>query len=286
MPYIGRFAPSPTGPLHLGSLYTAVASYLDAKANNGQWLVRIDDLDPPREQPGASVHILKTLESYGLMWDGEVIYQSQRSDAYEQTLETLWSSEDLFHCVCSRKQLQGLDVYPGTCRNNKQPSSNPSAIRIKTSNRNISFQDGIQGLQQINLSKDIGDFILKRKDNLYAYQLAVVVDDAHQNINHIVRGIDLMDSTPRQIWVQQCLGLAEQRYYHLPVIVNEQGQKLSKQTYAKDVLAGDLQQNLFWVLQHLNVAPMEMGTIPEMLNEAQSKWQIDSLTNQQQILEG
>lgn len=285
-PYIGRFAPSPTGPLHLGSLYTAVASYLDARSKGGKWLVRMDDLDPPREQTGAASHILQSLEAYGLEWDGEVLYQSHRDEAYEHALETLWQKSRLFYCTCSRKQLQGSgDIYPGSCRDQTVLPDQACSIRLKVEQQRVNFNDQLQGAQHWQADIEIGDFILKRKDQLYAYQLAVVVDDYFQGISHIVRGIDLMDSTPRQLLVQKALNIEPPTYSHLPVIVNQQGQKLSKQTYAQDILTLNKVQALFWVLTQLQVAPPQPGALSEMLTYAEEHWDLQRLANQKAIYE-
>lgn len=236
--YRGRFAPSPTGPLHFGSLVAALGSCLEARVHDGQWLLRMEDLDPPREQPGAATEILKTLEACGFEWDGPVLYQSRRSAAYEAALAQLRERGLLYACACSRKEvadagLRGIEgaVYAGTCRNGT--GNRPlRAWRVHTDMDEIAFEDGVQGRQAQVLQRDIGDFVLKRADGLYAYQLAVVVDDGFQGINHVVRGSDLLDSTPRQIHLQRLLGLPTPAYLHLPVAVNARGEKLSKQTRA------------------------------------------------------
>ena len=235
--YIGRFAPSPTGPLHLGSLFTALASFLDARAHHGRWLVRMEDLDPPREMAGAADNILRTLDHYGLHWDGDVWFQSSRHSIYEDTVQQLLKMGAAFYCTCSRRDLQLLsaDSYPGTCRGHHSPPLEPAAIRVQVNDHPVRFNDALQGLCEFNLHREGGDFIIKRKDGLYAYHLAVVVDDAAQDITHIVRGVDLLDSTPRHIFLQRLLQLPALQYAHLPVLVNEQGQKLSKQTFAAPV---------------------------------------------------
>jgi len=235
--YCGRFAPSPTGPLHLGSLVTAVASYLEAKRHNGTWLVRIEDLDPPREVPGISTHILHTLQTFGFVWDGSVLYQSQQTNAYTQALASL--QQQTYACRCTRKQLQqsaprgpeGI-LYPGTCRQatNVKP---PYVTRVNVNAECIAFHDSIQGHYQQHLETDVGDFSLRRRDQLFSYQLAVVVDDAAQGITHVVRGSDLLSSTPRQIYLQHLLHAPSLHYAHIPVIVNALGHKLSKQTHAQ-----------------------------------------------------
>ena len=237
--YCGRFAPSPTGPLHIGSLIAAVGSYLEARTHGGVWRLRMEDLDPPREMPGAADQILRTLETYGFEWDGDVLYQSQRASWYEDALAQLRQRDLLYPCGCTRKEIadsaiQGIEgpVYPGTCRHGLTAGKSPRAWRIRVEDRAIGFDDALQGRVSQHLSRDIGDFVLKRADGYYAYQLAVVVDDAAQGITHVVRGADLLDSTPRQIFLQQALGVPTPHYTHLPVAANRQGEKLSKQTLA------------------------------------------------------
>lgn len=238
----GRFAPSPTGPLHFGSLVAAVGSYLDARANRGEWLVRVDDLDRTRIVPGAADGILRALEALGLAWDGEILYQSKRDEAYRAALDQLKKRDLIYPCSCSRREIAdsaitGIDgpVYPGTCRKGLLPGRAAQAERILTPSAKIEFKDAVQGKIAHHLERQIGDFVLKRADGLYAYQLAVVVDDAGQGITDVVRGADLLNSTPRQIYLQQQLGLATPRYAHLPVAVNVVGEKLSKQTLAAPI---------------------------------------------------
>lgn len=239
--YIGRFAPSPTGSLHFGSLIAATGSYLEAKAQHGRWLVRMEDTDPPREQAGAASQILRTLEAYGFIWDGKVMYQSQRYATYEDALNRLKAHGLIYPCTCSRKEildsaLTGIEghVYPGTCRHGVSHATRTQhAWRLKTTCQPTSFIDAIQGKQTQNLETDIGDFVLKRADGLYAYQLAVVVDDAEQGVTHVMRGADLLSSTPRQIYLQQQLGITTPQYAHLPIATNPRGEKLSKQTLAR-----------------------------------------------------
>ncbi|MEB0040728.1 MULTISPECIES: tRNA glutamyl-Q(34) synthetase GluQRS [unclassified Pseudomonas] len=226
--YIGRFAPTPSGYLHFGSLVAALASYLDARAVGGKWLMRMEDLDPPREVSGAQTAILRTLESYAFEWDGELINQSQRHEAYEQVIHR-WLSQGLaYACTCSRKQLERSNgVYPGGCRNLGHDTDN-AAIRIRVPELNYVFEDRVQGLFTQHLGRDVGDFVIRRRDGLYAYQLAVVIDDAWQGITDVVRGADLLDSTPRQIYLQELLGLPQPRYLHVPLIVQPDGNKLGK----------------------------------------------------------
>lgn len=245
---IGRFAPSPTGPLHFGSLVAALASYLSVRSQQGRWLLRIEDIDKPREVQGASDHIIQTLKAYGFEWDEEVLFQSQRLKAYQATLEQL--SSLTYACQCSRKQIATISelgqygyIYPNTCRN-LGLEYDQRAIRIQTQNTSISFQDHLQGNYQQNLMKDFGDFVLKRADGIFAYQLAVVVDDEFQNITEVVRGIDLLDNTPRQIYLQQKLGFSMPEYTHIPLVLNEQGQKLSKQNLAPAIHTQEALTNL------------------------------------------
>ncbi len=238
-PYRGRFAPSPTGPLHFGSMVAAVGSFLQAKNRGGEWLVRMEDLDPPREAPGAADDILRTLEAFGLHWDGEVVYQSCRRALYEDALEKLRQLDALYPCACSRREIadssvSGVDglVYPGTCRAGIAPGRAPRAWRVKVDGQKIEFIDAIQGSMARDLAVDFGDFVARRADGFFAYQLAVVVDDAEQGISEVVRGADLIESTPRQIHLQRLLDLPTPDYLHLPVALNAQGEKLSKQTFA------------------------------------------------------
>lgn len=279
--YIGRFAPSPTGPLHFGSLVAAVGSYLEAKTHGGHWLVRMEDLDPPREQPGAADLILRTLEAYGFEWDGPVLYQSRRGEAYEAALERLRQDGLLYPCSCSRKEIadsamQGIEgpVYPGTCRNGLHGKP-ARAWRVRTTTQETAFDDAIQGRQSQMLERNIGDFVLKRADGFYAYQLAVVVDDAEQGITHVVRGADLLDSTPRQIWLQQLLGLPTPQYMHLPIATNAAGEKLSKQTLAPPLDLTDPVPALWQALAFLGQNPPEelaITSLAGLWQWAQNQW--------------
>lgn len=235
MRYTGRFAPSPTGPLHFGSLLAALASYADARAHQGHWLVRIEDLDPPREQPGATGLILSTLEAFGFEWDGPVLYQSERHALYREALESLLTHHLAYRCGCSRREIQartGSSRYDGHCRRQPPGRHTACAIRACTEGSDILLADPIQGPRQYNLSADSGDFVIHRRDGLFAYQLAVVVDDADQGITRVVRGSDLLDETPRQLLLQRHLAVASPQYAHIPVATACNGQKLSKQTHA------------------------------------------------------
>lgn len=286
--YTGRFAPSPTGLLHIGSLLTAVASYADARSNGGKWLVRMEDLDPPREMPGAASHILHTLEAFGFEWDGEVAYQSRRYALYEETLCRLKTAGLVYPCHCSRKDWQagarrGADgfVYNGRCRHPGQqpaPQDKHPAWRIRVPDRVIGFSDGIVGGYAQNLARDIGDFVLLRADGYWAYQLAVVADDAEQGVTHIVRGQDLLVSTPRQIYLQQCLGVPTPQYAHLPLLTNAQGQKWSKQTLAPALDLNRREQLLRQVFRYLKLpdAP-ETDRPAELLDWAVAHWDMDKV---------
>jgi glutamyl-Q tRNA(Asp) synthetase len=244
MPYIGRYAPSPTGPLHFGSLVAALASWLDCRQAEGRWLLRMEDLDQPRVMPGAADTILRQLEDFGLHWDGEVVFQSRRTALYEAALERL--QDKVYSCTCTRRELDdsalaidGARVYPGICRNGASGSRAP-ATRVRTTAERIDFIDRVQGPQSQCLERDIGDFVLRRADGQFSYQLAVVVDDAAQGVTDVVRGADLLQSTVRQIWLQRLLKLPTPRYLHVPVVVNERGEKLSKQTHAPDARREDI----------------------------------------------
>ena len=238
----GRFAPSPTGPLHFGSLVAAVGSYLEARVQGGTWLVRVEDLDPPRVARGAADDILRTLEACGMQWDGRVVHQSARAEAYHCALHDLRRRGTLYACGCSRREIAdsgvaGIEghVYPGTCRQGVPAGRTARAWRVDTTGAAVQFDDAVQGRIEQDVGRTIGDFVLYRADRVYAYQLAVVVDDAEQGITHVVRGADLLDSTARQVWLQRLLGFATPRYAHLPVAVDERGQKLSKQTHAPPI---------------------------------------------------
>lgn len=263
MTYIGRFAPSPTGPLHFGSLVAALGSYLQARHRCGDWLVRIEDLDPPREVTGASELILTTLERYGFEWDGDIWYQSHRHAIYLEVLDELAHHGLSYRCGCSRRQVNeqrqylGLPVgvYPATCRTNQAGSHSRHAIRLNTEGQRVNFVDGIQGQIEQDVEHQVGDFVLRRADGLFAYQLAVVVDDAAQGITEIVRGSDLLDSTARQIVLQRLLGYPTPDYYHLPVAVNQHGQKLSKQTFATPLPSDNPLTMLWQALSFLGQQP-------------------------------
>jgi glutamyl-Q tRNA(Asp) synthetase len=277
---IGRFAPSPSGPLHFGSLVSATASYLDARHRQGRWLLRMEDLDPSREPPEAADQILRALECHGLHWDGPVLYQSSRLDAYAEALNALRRQGRLFACRCSRQQIQADGgVYDGRCRRLELEESG-NAIRLRVNDVCVDFTDAIQGTQSQQLLQECGDVILRRKDGLFAYQLAVVVDDAWQGVTDIVRGADLLDSTARQIFLQRLLNLPTPRYAHVPVAVNELGQKLSKQHFAQALALNDCSAALLQALRFLGQNPepaLAGATVSEILSWAVSRWDIQAV---------
>ena len=284
---MGRFAPSPTGPLHFGSLLAAVASYLEARRNAGRWLVRIEDIDPPREQAGASDMIVAALDNYGLEWDGPITFQSTSDPQHRQLLQQLLADGIAYECGCSRRDLAAIargplgTIYPGYCRNGT--SSVETAVRIRTNDRPIEFADGLQGPQSQQLESESGDFIILRRDGLIAYHLAVAVDDHLQGVTEIVRGIDLMDSTPRQIWMQQCLGLHTPDYQHIPVAVHADGDKLSKLTGAEGIPMYEVKPTLVAALRALGQKPPESlvdATLADVWAWAKEHWRIDVLREQ------
>ncbi len=269
--YRGRFAPSPTGPLHFGSLVAAVGSYLDARAHGGGGRLRIAGVDGPRTVPGAADAILRTLEGFGFEWDGEVLVQSRRLDLYHSALVRLQLDGLVYPCACSRSEIaaathqlsvDGGLLYPGLCRNGLPEGRAARAWRLRVPDREFRFVDRVQGERRQNLEREVGDFVLLRADGQYAYQLAVVFDDAAQGVNSVVRGVDLLDSTARQMWLQECLGLPTPSYAHLPVAVNAAGEKLSKQTRAMAVNPEAGTQLLAFVLRFLG------HSVPEAMTKA------------------
>jgi len=244
--YVGRFAPSPTGPLHFGSLVAALASYMEAKAAQGKWLVRIEDLDAPRAQAGAADDILRALERLGLHWDGSVHYQSARRERYRAVADDLARRGFAYPCACTRKELEdsalaidGARIYPGTCRHGLPDGRLGRALRLRTHDAPIGFLDRVQGWVEQRVEREVGDFVLRRADGVFAYQLAVVVDDFDQGVSDVVRGADLLDSTARQIHLQRLLGARTPGYAHVPVAVNAAGEKISKQTGARPLNLSD-----------------------------------------------
>ena len=288
----GRFAPSPTGPLHFGSLIAAVASFLEAKTQAGEWLVRMEDLDKPRVQAGAADGILRTLETFGFEWDAEVVYQSQRGELYQAAFDQL--GELIYPCSCSRREItdsavHGIDgfIYPKTCLNKPPKKHIAPAWRIKTADKLIYFNDAIQGEISQNLSTDVGEFVLKRADGIFAYQLAVVVDDFIQGISHIVRGADLLDSTTRQNYLQMQLGYCIPQYAHLPVAVNAAGEKLSKQTLAEPLNSTNANALLFRALHFLGQNPpivLEHAPLKELWRWAFTHWSLTNIPAQRAII--
>jgi glutamyl-Q tRNA(Asp) synthetase len=292
--YRGRFAPSPTGPLHAGSVVAAVGSFVDARANRGDWLVRMEDLDPPREVAGAADEILRTLEALGLEWDGPVLYQSTRAEAYRAGLEQLRVRGVLFTCACTRKEVSdsaitasdGSLVYPGTCRGGLAPGRVARATRVRVDAAVIDFADAVQGRVRQDLAREVGDFVLVRADGLFAYQLAVVVDDAAQGITDVVRGADLLDSTARQIFLQRLLGVPNPRFLHLPVVTNAQGEKLSKQTLAAPVDPARAAESLFRALEFLGQTPpsaLQRASVRDVLAWAVAHWRREGIPRRRTI---
>lgn len=295
-PYRGRFAPSPSGPLHFGSLVAAVGSYLDARTQGGEWLVRMEDVDTPRNVPGAADDILRTLAAFGFEWDGPVLYQSKRFDAYADALDRLKQAGLVYGCACSRKEIadsathaaiDGGLAYPGTCRGGLPAGRQARAWRLRVGAEETAFVDRLQGRIVQHLEHDVGDFVLRRADGLFAYQLAVVVDDAWQGINTVVRGADLLASTPRQIWLQRCLGYPVLTYAHLPVAANPAGEKLSKQTRAQalsvDQVAAELVRALRFLGQGVPDA-LAQGTVADVWAWAGENWTFDVVPRQPLIL--
>ncbi len=281
--YRGRFAPSPTGPLHFGSLVAAMGSYLQAKSQNGEWLLRIDDIDPPREQKGATDNILRTLEGFGFEWDRSVLYQSNQLTRYQEALQYLLEQKLAYPCSCSRKsilektgQTKGETVYPGFCRNGPLENLSEYSIRIRCNNEFIQFDDAILGPQSFDLEKMNGDFILQRRDGYFSYHLASGIDDAEQGITEVVRGADLLNCSPSQIYVQQTLNLTSPQYCHLPIVLNETGQKLSKQSHAKPIEIKESVDLLYKSLKFLGQMPsIELMNTnnEEIWNWAINHWQ-------------
>lgn len=284
--YIGRFAPSPTGLLHFGSLLTAVASWLQARQQNGQWIIRIEDLDPPREQAGASDTIIRTLANWGMESDQTIWFQSERLAHYQSHIEHLLDSHQAYRCYCSRKEVAtaGLESpegwrYNGHCRDHnqkpEQKTEQQHCIRFDSRGDEIQFNDELQGSFSENPEQLFGDFPIQRADGYIAYQLATVVDDHAQGISHIVRGIDLLSSTSRQIRLQQALQFARPEYCHLPIVLNSDGQKLSKQTHAPEISETYSASTLIAALRQLKIAvPENFNNCPaqELLDWAKDQW--------------
>jgi glutamyl-Q tRNA(Asp) synthetase len=295
LPYCGRFAPSPTGPLHFGSLVAALGSCLDARAAGGQWLVRIEDIDLPRCPRKNAEHILRTLATFGFEWDTEPLWQSRRVALYREAFEKLQVAGGIFPCVCSRRELadsavnlvvnpalapDGPLVYPGTCRNGMPDGRTPRSWRLRVGEARIGFDDRLHGRIEQDLARDVGDFVLLRADGYFAYQLAVVVDDAEQGITDVVRGADLLDSTPRQILLQRRLGLPQPGYAHLPVVMTSTGDKLSKQTGAAPLDCADPVPILVAALAFLEQSPppeLARASLGEAWAWARQNWRLDRI---------
>lgn len=273
-PYVGRFAPSPTGDLHFGSLVAAVASYLDARANDGLWRVRIENIDPPREVAGSAERILADLARFGFGVDGDVLFQSSRSQAYEESVQKLLDEGKAYWCGCTRADIPDNGVYPGTCREGLPGGRKPRAVRLNTQGSTVSFDDAIQGPVEARFDADIGDFVIRRADRLPAYQLAVVVDDHYQQITRVVRGADLLDSTARQIVLQQRLGLEQPEYAHLPLALDPKGEKLSKRLGSDPVSGLDPVDAISTALRHLGHPPPTFKALPSLWRWAIDHWDL------------
>lgn len=280
--YRGRFAPSPTGDPHLGTLIAAVASYLQARVNDGEWLLRIEDVDTSRRVQGADDAMLRTLDRFGFEWDGEVIWQSRRNACYTQALDQLINDDRVFPCTCSRKLLaqtaaETAGVYPGSCRAIKLPCAHEHALRLRAPAIDISFEDAVIGEYHQALATECGDFVVRRRDGLFAYQLAVVVDDALQGITEVVRGADLLDSTPRQIYLQQCLGFSQPAYLHVPLMLDHDGHKLSKSEGAAALNPDRPVPSLHAALNHLGQQPpaeLAHAGVVDIWQWAEENWRI------------
>ena len=292
-PYRGRFAPTPSGPLHEGSLAAALASWLDARAHGGRWLLRIEDVDTPRTVPGAADGILATLERFGFEWDGAILRQSERGEAYAGALERLRAAGLAYPCACTRRELadqplarDGSRRYPGTCRDGLPPGRTDRAWRVRTEGV-VRFCDAVQGAQEIDLAADAGDYVIKRADGLFAYQLAVVVDDAEAGVTHVVRGADLLDATARQIHLLGLLGHPVPTYAHLPLATNAAGEKLSKQTLARAIDAHPPQAALLAALRFLGHNPPDLpATAPltETWAWARAHWSLAAVPHRRQAV--
>ena len=287
-PYRGRFAPSPTGPLHAGSLATALASWLDARAANGVWLIRIEDLDPPRTVAGASEQIVETLARCGLESDEPVVFQSKRAPLYEAAFAKLQSLGLVYGCTCSRKDIEDVvsaqsgrlvGVYPGTCASGAALGKPLRAHRVRAPDEQLGFADRAAGSFSHNLKYGVGDFVIRRADGLFAYQLAVVVDDAGQGITDVVRGADLLDNTPRQIFLQRALGLPTPRYLHVPLVFSATGNKLSKQTGATAIDVQKPIETLHAAALHLGLGAINAASVDEFLRRATERWRASQRDN-------
>lgn len=282
----GRFAPSPTGTLHLGSLLAAAASYLDARRRGLAWLVRLDDLDEPRSEPGADRAILHALECHGLYWDGPVVRQSNHGERYAAALDTLAQAGTLFYCRCSRKDLRDTVIYPGTCRGQRTPRPD-CAVRVRAAEAAVEFDDLLLRPQRVDLAQDTGDFVVRRRDGLTAYQLATAVDDGDPAITRVIRGRDLLDSTPRQIFLMRQLGLTIPRYGHIRVLVDAHGQKLSKSTHAAALDLSRPADNVARVLRLLGqTVPPGEADPHAMLTEAAADFELQRIPRRDAVIAG
>lgn len=287
VPYRGRFAPSPSGLLHFGSLISALASYLDAKHNQGEWLVRMEDIDPPREMVGANKAILETLYDFGLHWDGDVMYQSDRSLEYRQLINDLMTEKKAYTCQCTRAKIKASGgIYLGTCRDLQLPTEH-NAIRVINTEKTSLFTDKIQGKVQCNLAQSAEDFVILRRDGLFAYQLAVVVDDIAQGITHVVRGCDLLEPTIRQISFIRQLGYTAPQYAHIPLAVTDQGYKLSKQNKAPAIDRSSPQPALIKALAFLGQQPppyLLKSSVANIISWAIEHWQQKQVPRHKEII--
>ncbi|ESE41539.1 glutamate--trna ligase [Shewanella decolorationis S12] len=283
-PYVGRFAPSPSGALHFGSLIAALGSYLRARSLGGKWLIRVEDIDPPREVPGAADDILRTLEAYGFEWDDTVLYQSARTEAYQAKLDELLAEDNAYFCQCSRKQIQAMGgIYDGRCHQLATPYQS-GAIRIVNRPQVAEFSDNLMGKVVVDHAFAAEDFIIKRSDGLYAYQLAVVLDDAYQGITEVVRGYDLIEASCRQLSLYQTFGLSAPQWLHLPLACLTPGFKLSKQNHAQAIDKQHPQASLNAALSFLGQAPVEPTAAPQMLAQAVAQFQLSAIPKQREIL--
>jgi len=284
VPVIGRFAPSPTGDLHFGSLVSAVGSYLEAKSAGGVWLIRIEDIDPPREVAGSSKRIINELCRLGLTSDNPALYQSNRLGAYQLAVDQLLEKGLAYHCACSRKNLPASGIYPGTCKHGISPGKSPRSIRFDTGKLNIQFTDKLQGVISESPAEISGDFIIRRADGLFAYQLAVVVDDHFQGVTQVVRGADLLDSTCRQICLQQALGFKTPEYMHLPVVLSGDGKKLGKRFQADPIKHQDPAYALGQALHFLGQNPPGGLSLESLWRWATECWDIERVPRRRAIL--
>ncbi len=288
VPYIGRFAPTPSGHLHFGSLLAALASYLDARQQQGQWLVRIEDLDGPRNKPGAQELILKALTAHGIQWDGEILVQSQQQARYQAQIHDWLDRGVAYYCDCSRSDLTVHNgIYPGTCRERNLPPADNHAVRVRVTDEPTVFTDRLQGEVVQRLESEVGDFVIRRRDGIIAYQLAVVMDDIAQGVTDIVRGADLLDSTPRQIWLYRLLQAPRPSYMHLPLMMARRGQKLSKRVGSAPVEGPQASGSLFAALNVLAQQPpweLQNAPVAELIAWGIEHWQPRRLPARREIL--